>query len=179
MINNVASRIKVTHTKAALSPVNPYHEVKTDYGPIETRVCYLNNLPVDITVVDRNGFRHTVKSNINGASYSFIIRTEIKIRHDAIKDIRKFLSCLDTKMNQTLTVIKEVIVSKSPTETYNGFSIYLDYSVDFEELKINNGSMYCKPVDVVLSTSSIYNTPAHPYAEDSVNDFFYLTMRVK
>lgn len=173
MINNVASRIKVVHTKALVSPIVPYSEVKTDYGPIETRVSYLNNLPVDITVIDRTGFRHTVKSNLNGSSYAFIIRTEIKIRHDSISEIRKFLSCLDTKFNQTLTVIKEIVLSKSPNETYTGFSIYLDYNVDFEEIKMNNGSLYCKPKDVVLSTSTTYAAPAHPYAEDSVNDFFF------
>lgn len=173
MINNVASKIKVVHTKAELSPIAPYQEKMTDYGPIETRTCYINNLPVDITVIDRNGFRHSVKSNLNGSTYSFIIRTEIKIRYDSIQEIRKLLSCIETKYNQTLTTIKEVVLSKAQNETYNGFSIYLDHVVDIDDLKKNNGSFYCKPKDVVLSTHSTYTAPAHPYAEDSVNDFFF------
>lgn len=172
MINNVVPRLCVHHTKSFVSPITLYKRTETEIGPVETRVTYINNLPVDVSIVDRSGFRHTVPSNHKGNDFKFTVRSEIKIRNESIREIKKYLSCLDTKFNHDLTIIKQVLLDGDNSNSFGGFIVYLDYSVELEELKQSGGSIYCKPKDIVISLCNIYNAPMHPFCEDSIQDYF-------
>lgn len=172
MINNVVPRLTVRHTKSQVSPISLFEKSHTDVGPVETRITYINNFPIDVVVVDRNGFRHSVPAQFNGSSYKFTIRKEIRVRNESIREVKKYLSCIDTKFNHDLTIIKQIVLEKDGFESYNGFSIYLDYSIELEELKQDGGDTYCKPADIIVSLQNIYNAPAHPFSEDSIHDHF-------
>lgn len=169
MINNVWSKLTVHHAKPSISPISLYQRMAHEVGPVEYRVTFLNNSSLDITVVDRSGFRHTVHANYEIGEQKFTIRTEIRIRTDSIREVRKFLSTIDTRFNCDLTLIKQTMLENNGS--YNGFTVFIDHAVGIDEIKQMGGSIYCKPKDLVISVGNIYNSSPHPYCEDSVSDY--------
>ncbi len=170
MVNNIWSNLTVHHAKSQISPINNYLRMENEVGPVEYRTIFINNTFLDITVIDRSGFRHTVRpKNISG-EHKFIIRTEIRVRNECIREIKKFLSTIDTRFNSDITLIKQIMLSED-CNTFNGYTIFLDHTLCVEEIKQKGGSVYCKPKDIVISLGNIYNAPPHPYAEDSIHDY--------
>lgn len=170
MINNLAGRVKVHYTKASISTINSRDLKDADIGPIQQILSYVNYLPIPITVVDRAGFRHIVPSVHNSLEEQFIIRLEIRVRHDCVGELRKLLSCTNTVANHELNLLKTIFLEKQEQRYHNGFVVNLDYKVDLDTLKINGGNLYVKSRDIVVSTLDLKSAPSHPFAEDTICD---------
>lgn len=175
MINNLASKVKVHYTKASLSTIIARELKDSDIGPVQQILSYINTLPIPITVVDRSGFRHTVPSTHFNGEEQFIIRQEIRIRHDCLGQLRKILSCTNTNSNHELNIIKSLFLDKEEQRFYiGGFTINLDYKIDLDTLRFNGGNLYIKSRDIVISTMDIRNAPSHPFAEDTIDENVFL-----
>lgn len=174
MINNLASKVKVHYTRASISTINARELKDDDIGPIQQILTYINYLPIPITVVDRSGFRHIVPSTHNSTEELFIVRQEIRVRHDCVGQLRKLLSCTNTSTNHDLNLIKTIFLDKQEQRYYNGFVVYLDYKLDLDTLKINGGNLYVKSRDIIVSTLDIQNAPSHPFAEDTIDENVFL-----
>lgn len=170
MINNLASKVKVHYTRASISTINARELKDADIGPIQQILTYVNYLPIPITVVDRSGFRHIVPSTHNSTEELFIVRQEIRVRHDCVGQLRKLLSCTNTNTNHDLNLIKTIFLDKQEQRYYNGFVVYLDYKLDLDTLKINGGNLYVKSRDIIVSTMDVQNAPSHPFAEDTIDE---------
>lgn len=170
MINNLAGKVKVHYTKASISTINSRDLKDNDVGPIQQILTYVNYLPIPITVIDRSGLRHIVPSVHNSHEEQFIIRHEIRVRHDCIGELKKMLSCIGTSTNHELNLIKTIFLEKQENRYYQGFVVNLDFKIDLNTLKINGGNLYIKSKDVVISTQSIMSAPSHPFSEDTIGD---------
>lgn len=174
MINNLANNLKIKYTKASIPTISAASLKDCEIGPITTTTTYVNNLPIDIVVVDRSGFRHTVPSTYSAFDPTFSIHVMMRIRHQSVNEVRKFLSFISTDNNQELKIIKEIILDQNEQRFYAGLSVCICHRVTLEEIKDNNGSIYINSKDIVLSSASLINAPAHPYAEDTISDNFFM-----
>lgn len=170
MINRVTPRIRVVHTQCCLSPINLNDRTHLDVGPVQTKISYINKTGVDLSLIERSGLRYTVPSEMNIGTRVFIIRTETRIQRNALDEISKFLQQHNTT-GDNLSKIKFSILENKNKTTWDGLAVYIDHEIDIDEINNAGGSIYVKPKDVVLSRSSIYNAPPHPYSEDSISDY--------
>lgn len=165
--------IKVVHTTARPAPLFLLNEVDRHTGPVDIKTTYINYLPKPVVVVERDGLKHTVPSVDCIGERNFIVRREISLRnvstHSSLLEIRRILSLYNNVENSTLTIIKDILTTGRSNYGYDSIRILIDYPVSMEVFRENNGTVYCQITDKVLSVLSYENTPAHPYAVDTIN----------
>lgn len=160
----------MVHTQCAIPVIGLSDKTELEAGPVKTSIRYINRTPIDITVVERNGLRHVVPSNMNNGPQVFIIRKEIRIEPQYVPEVKKFLACVDSK-NDELVKIKMHVLGDKTNATYNAVRFFTDHEITLSMLKTGEGTVYCKPSDVVVSSLNVYSCPPHPYSEDTISDY--------
>ena len=163
MINNKAEGISVVHGNAMISPLNPTSNEDVFAGPISFRKCYVNYLPFDVTIVERNGVRQRVKRHINNYKRELIIKTYYYIRPDGYDDAEKMFATLDDDADQDMMRIKEIFYMNFTSKRVGGMTIILDNVITLDKFKDNNTGIYYSSSDIIISPLSLLECPAHPY----------------
>lgn len=141
----------------------------THCGPVSLKRTYYNYLPINITIVDRNGLRYVIPPNIseNETQEDFIIRQEFIIKYTSLEQVRMFVDTVKVFNNDEIEIIKSSF-RDSTGNIYHGFVIIVDTKYPLSAFRENNTCLYCVKRDVVVSTKDINNASAHPADVDSV-----------
>jgi hypothetical protein len=134
-------------------------------SPVEYKVSYINNLPHDVVIGWRCGLKFTVPSTADFNSTSFIVRLEITIRQDAVKELETQLSFIDANSPKELQQLREAFVRRTQENIYWGATLVLDYPITKETLTEYGGSVYFHELDQVFSLLPYDAVPDHPYSE--------------
>lgn len=130
-----------------------------------TYIGFINNLPIPITVVDRQGIRTGFTANRGQFSGDFILRRSEKFQPTVNLDLGDLLNdCGDMPSELSVQILgmlkQQPDVSRTLTRRMIDFTI--DFTITMEDLRRNGGSVYVPWLDVVVSTASIQAAPAHP-----------------
>lgn len=177
IINNSTDLLNIINGKVSstlITPLNNYGRNKEGRGPIEINTLYFNNLPYNVTVVDRHGFRHVVPKVITNLNNSFIIRVLYTISESIFKDCKHLFANLRGTLSNTLEIISNGILSNNTSLSYSRVIIGIDYTLTAEELNSAGGNIYIPDADKVVSCLSLEQSPAHPAAEGSVSESHFL-----
>ena len=136
---------------------------------VKIEICYINNLSCQAIVVDRNGFRHRVKPNINGEVGKFIVRTIYTLFQAVYEDCKKLLAGSLGVVSKEVVIIAEATKGHSSINPYRTLVVCVDHYVTLSDLTKGNGSVYLKEVDTVISTLPFEDAHAHPFAINSVS----------
>lgn len=167
--NNYASNIAIIHSDPQVACVVNDGKYTKKNSVIEVRVAYENYLPLDITIVERNGLRCVVPSRIGPFGVGFVTRVEYRLLEETADGIDKFMAQIGSSSCEEMRVFKEAYTRQRTTNWHRGAVVVLDYIVTLETLKENNGVIYYKNRDIIISSLDIASTPAHPYSEDGVD----------
>lgn len=177
MINNKTEGISIVHGNSTISPVGSTNNDDNLAGPISYRKSYINYLPFDVTVAERNGMRQVAKRHFDNYKKCFIIRTQLHIRQDGYDDAEKMFSTIDNDSSQDLMQIKEVYYMNCATRSVGtgvnkrplgGMTIILDNVITLDSFKENNATVYYSNSDVLVSALSLLDSPAHPYSPKAI-----------
>ena len=169
MINNKTDGITVVHGNTMISPIGPTDNEDKSSGPITFRKCYINYLGFDVTVAERNGLRQRVKRNYD-SNYKrdFVIKTYYYIRPDAYEDLEKLFSSFDENSDNDLKQIKEVFYMNFSNKRVGGMTIIISNIISASEFKQGGGTVYYGLQDIVISSLSLLECPAHPFNSSTI-----------
>jgi hypothetical protein len=178
MINNcsdLALPVDSTPESATITSMTNYGRTPTGKGPVEIETMYINNLPCDVIVVDRTGFRHRVPKVIRGFDGKFIIRTMYTITEAAYSDCKHLFAGFRGSYSKDLDLIKKAIAYNDQSHRpLKSLVIGIDHSVRMEDFDSSGSSLFIKDSDVVVSCLSFEEAPAHPRAMGTVSEEFFM-----
>lgn len=170
MYNNNSAGLTVQHIKPCVSLINTSETRGHVVSSIEITTKYINNLNTPVTVVERSGMRHCIKSDFNYNDPVFIIRTVITVPASQVNDFSNILGKTVMSNNNFIDSIKE---SYFKYDNYQPFCrvIYVDHKVTQQTLDESGGCMFVHDKDVVVSTLTTTKTPIHPYCVEGIHDY--------
>ena len=170
MYNNNSAGLTVQHIKPCVSLVNPNEPRGHGLGSIEISTKYINNLNTPVTIVERSGMRHCIKSDFNYNDPVFIIRTTINVPNNQVNDFSNILGKTVMMNNDFIDAIKE---SYFKSNAYQPFVrvIMVDHKVTQAMLDESGGCLFLHDKDLVVSTLSVNKTPTHPYCIEGIHDY--------
>ena len=137
-----------------------------NFSPIEYKLTYINNLPIDVVVEWRSGLKFTLKSQRSMACNKLIARVEIVIHQSIKNDIQSLLSAVDENSSLELRAMRDAFNLQVEKNLYGGVTLILDYPLTLSELKEYGGSIYYNELDCVISLLEFNKTPPHPNSEE-------------
>lgn len=168
----------------AMSPVGPNDRV-VYVSPLEYKISYLNNLPMDVVIGYRSGLKFKLPAQRNMFSNLLIIRVEVIIRDRNKTEIQSVLSALDNEITPELKAFRDAYsLQIQHNNAYGTITLIVDYTVDIIKLKRLGGTVYFQELDIVVSINDIMSCQPHPEskegrdlqllnAEDVSGDFIY------
>ena len=149
----------------AISPVGP-HDRPVYISPIEYKISYINNLPVDVTVGYRSGLKFVLNPQRSMFSSRLVVRVEILIRDKCKTEIQSILSAITEDSTPELKAFKEAYTMQIQYNAYGNISLIVDYSLDIEKLRKLGGTIYFHELDIVISIDGISDCLPHPFSEE-------------
>jgi len=176
MINNSIDGLVTVDGKAEatlITPTNAYGRKAAGKGPVEIEISYINNLPCDIVVVDRTGFRHKVPRVPTGANGTFIIRFLYTIQEGVYDECKHLFTGFMGTPGQELEILKSAVLNNEGPKPFRNITIGIDHVITLNDLNSLAGSLYIREADTVVSSLSFDSAPAHPYARGSISEKDY------
>lgn len=172
LVNNI-TKAKTIFPKTETLLLQLNDRARLSFGPVEVTINYFNFLPFTVSVVERNGFRHSVRGvhGENATQCDFIIRVRYFLRADGLDDVRRIINKLSVGADDELQIIRGKFVGdgKFSARTCNGYEILLETRYTQEQFARENGELYCAKRDLVISAKSLEDASAHPHNSDSVD----------
>lgn len=138
-------------------------ENRIGQSPVEHRITYINNLPVDVSVGLRSGLKFPLPARHSVYNQDLTIRVELMIHPDVKFHIQRVLSVVDENSSPELRALKESWLLQDKNSAPN---LMLEYKLTLEQLRSFGGSVYYHELDIVLSLARPELMPAHPYSEE-------------
>lgn len=139
-----------------------------DCGPITVTTTFINYLNSNISVVMRNGLRHTVPLVHNRNKKVFIIREKYQIRSESFDELLNLFSvCSDINLPD----LSALEAGFNETMRFNKFGtacVTVDTVIDLKSLERGKGSVYIPNRDLVISRSSLLDAVSHPFATNTI-----------
>lgn len=161
--------------RPGVKPVGGVNKEELHLGPVTYNYEFLNFFGRAITVVDRNGFRHTVPARVDHQyRQSFVIRMRISFAQEAWAQMDSLLAGLPANKYEILHACKEHwenLRHSTPMAHYGRPStktIILDFVVE-PSMLFDKESIYVRQADLVVSTLDILQAPPHPMHPDAAN----------
>lgn len=173
MINNTCIGLASVHTEPYIAPIGPNDYKNVVPGPVSFVRSYINNLTSTFTIVERSGMRHVVTPTRNTLTSAFIIRTEIRISLQGMKDIAEFLTHIPPGSGFDIDIIKKCFEQQITPGRFNSISVVIDHPVTYDIFQANQGSIYHGSLDIIISTHDIAEAPSHPYCEGTIRSGFF------
>lgn len=176
MINNNCDNAVVVDSSPEstnITTTTSYGRNPVGKGPVEVEIMYINNLPCDVVVVDRTGFRHKVPKVLWGLKGNFIIRFLYTISESAYDECKHLFAGFRGTPSNDLEIIRKAMLNNMSSFTQRTMIIGIDHTVSIEDFQSVGGSLYLRDADTVVSSLSLENAPSHPYAKGSVSESHY------
>lgn len=150
------------------------HKEEQHIGPVTYKYEFLNYFGRPVTVVDRNGFRHTLPAKVDHRyKQCFIIRLRVEYSRAAWSDMDSLLIGLPTDKYSVLNGCKEHWERLRLTTPFGHYgreptkTITLDFIVEADML-FDKKSVYVRQADIVVSLLDLLQAPPHPAHPDAV-----------
>jgi hypothetical protein len=176
MISNNIDNVKVMSKQPSLScqqmrdgiPI-----VDPALGSIQIRISYINTLPTPVVVIDRNGFRHSVKNKTTIHSECFTVRTEYVIEQSSYDECKRLFSGYRGTGNSALKILGNAFYDSLEIRTRYSVKVGVDHKFTLKDFESHEGNIYHIDTGLLLSTFSFESAPAHPVAIGSVSEAEY------
>lgn len=177
MINNSADDLVFLDAvgEAFVSgPGNIYSGKGNGKSAVEINQTYYNNLPCDVTIVDKHGIRHVCPKALGGNELKFTIRTTYTIGEAAYSDLRRLFAGQRGTMNTEMKIICTRLTSGNAGDFQRQLIISIDHCVTYDQLLQCHGNVYVRDADTVVSLHSLEDAQAHPRAFGTVSERAYV-----
>lgn len=170
MINLSFSDAKFIQGEVTLAGFNA-NELATDkdFGPVMIRTGFINYLSYDVTVIMRNGLRHTVPfiPRPNTEDKVFIIRDTYTIRSSSFEEFKRMATVITNGPvpMPTLQAIEENFYSryfKGPSTTVH---VTIDTNLDSDSITEVKAGVYLTNKDYLISSESLFKAQPHPFSD--------------
>lgn len=158
----------------ALAPTGVHTRDQNSKVPLEYTVKYLNYLPVDVTIVWRNGMKFKLPRQFNEQSQCLVVRIEIRIPSLVEINADRLLHVIDKHCTAEMRLLKTAMSPQAQPTQFNhwgvtrGGNVHLEYSLSLEDLEDYGGTLYFHELDNVVSLLPYDSVPDHPYSENSL-----------
>ena len=139
-----------------------------DIGPIVIETSYINYLNYDVSVVMRNGLRHTIKMVPHQINKTFIIRDKYHIRGESFDEIKKLFSVLGDVDVQYVKALEKSFYESGQMNLYGRVTLAIDTVIDAKTMAKSKGSIYLTCKDIVVSKSTLMDAVSHPFSGHTV-----------
>lgn len=177
MINNSSDNLTYVDVKPERfipGPGNGYGQKEVGIGPIKLETLYINNLTVDVTVVDRYGFRHVVPASMATIAGKFTIRTIYRIAESAYPRCKQLFSGLRGTPGDQIKIIIQSVIDNAGSGFSRELMVIIDHCVTLDEIKNAGNNLYMREADTVVSILRFEEAPAHPHAFGTVTESGYV-----
>lgn len=141
-----------------------------DASGFKRRTCCINYTNVDVTVVDREGLRYVIPNTPHRYTGFFVIRTTYEVRREHFDNLSKLFSSMPDELDgdmRELYQFRDQFRSACVDRNNNTVTIHIDTMIEQSALKESH-NVYVSSKDIVLSTKSLLDAPAHPFSRNSL-----------
>ena len=164
-MNNYVEEMQIVHSTPFVPRLEQERRRRNflHRGPFSEAIEYKNSLNIPLTIVERNGFRHSVPSlRISNEQEAFVVRHIYNFVNGYADDVDAWGRNLpvDATLHQK-KLYAEYTRLRNERTANSDIQVTLDYEI-ITPKQGNVFTLYNSDEDIVITTRSIREAPAHP-----------------